>query len=492
MQKDVEEKIKNCERCIRKGKGVQKAPMNSISTSYPLELLSVDFLTVEVKGKKQNILVILDHFTKFAQAILTTDQKAKTVAKALWDGFFLTYGFPRRLLTDQGRDFESNLIKELCNLAGIKKCRTTPYHPSGNPVERLNRTLIERLRSLSVKDKDDWRKKIKLVIHAYNCCIHSSTGFSPYFLFYGRQPILPVELAFGVNTGVQMECCDYVKRIKNNMKLAYAEAKNEMNRAGLRNKKRYDVNAHGGQLEEGDRVLVRKVGNTNKVDDKWIEGVYVVLSKRNDSPVYTVRCLDTNIERTVHRNLLLPIGWIGVDNIDILDNEQSLDVNQQAEFDSDDDSEKVLQENQEIDFDDNDDDSDDSVQDRAQWAVRYTAEIVDSEFNSTAITENEEVINDNVDFDLTSEIEAEEEVASSDNEESNISTTSNDIETSNTSVELEQATVSDEQEGEEEEVVVLRRSKRQKRPVERLNLTHMVKKPDTCNNFPCWEYMGLF
>lgn len=122
--------------------------MCSIVTTGPLELLSIDYLTIEVQGKKQNILVILDHFTKFASAICTVDQKAKTVAKALWSNFFMIYGFPKRILSDRGQDFESHLLRELCELAGIKKCRTSPYHPSGNPVERWNRTLIGMIRSL--------------------------------------------------------------------------------------------------------------------------------------------------------------------------------------------------------------------------------------------------------------------------------------------------------------------------------------------------------
>lgn len=138
MATDLESRIKKWGRCIRKGAQVQKAPMCTITTSMPLELLSIDFLTIETKGKKQDILVIMDHFTKYAKAIPTRNQEAKTVAEALWNEFFMTNGFPQRILTDQGRDFEAKIIKELCAILGIEKCRTTPYHPAGNPVERWN------------------------------------------------------------------------------------------------------------------------------------------------------------------------------------------------------------------------------------------------------------------------------------------------------------------------------------------------------------------
>ncbi|XP_025076735.1 uncharacterized protein LOC112553609 [Pomacea canaliculata] len=122
MAADLKRKIQSCEHRTH----AQKAPMSTIVTSHPLELLTIDFLTIEVKGEKQNILVIMDHFTKFVQTILTRDQTARTTARALWNDFFMTYGFPGRILSDQGRDFESKLIQELCSLAGIQKCRTTP------------------------------------------------------------------------------------------------------------------------------------------------------------------------------------------------------------------------------------------------------------------------------------------------------------------------------------------------------------------------------
>lgn len=87
--------------------------------------------------------MIMDHFTKYAVAVPTRNQKAKTVAKSLWDNFLVHYGFPENLHSDRGPDFESHMIKELCKVADISKTRTTPYHPRGNPVERFN--LLQKL-----------------------------------------------------------------------------------------------------------------------------------------------------------------------------------------------------------------------------------------------------------------------------------------------------------------------------------------------------------
>ena len=119
-------------------------------------------MTVEAQknsksSKDVNILVITDHFTRFTQAIVTTSQKASVVAKVLWDQFFVNYGIPEKILSDQGRNFESKLIEELCLLSQVKKLRTTPYRPQTNgSCERFNRTLISMVGSLSDEHKGCW------------------------------------------------------------------------------------------------------------------------------------------------------------------------------------------------------------------------------------------------------------------------------------------------------------------------------------------------
>lgn len=113
----------------------------------------MDFLSLDSDRGVKDILVITDHFTKYAVAVPTPNQKARTVAKCLWENFLVHYGIPERLHSDQGLDFESHTIKELCDIAGIQEGRTTPYHPRGNPVERFHRTLLNMLGTLTEQDK---------------------------------------------------------------------------------------------------------------------------------------------------------------------------------------------------------------------------------------------------------------------------------------------------------------------------------------------------
>ena len=185
MPQSVSDFIARCGRCLRrKDWNRQRAPLVNTETFQPMELVCMDFLKLEQsKGGIENILVMTDHFTKYAQAYPTCNQSAKTTAKMLFDNFFVHYGFPRRLHSDQGRNFESKLIAELCQMANIKKSRTTPYHPMGNGIaERFNSTLLNMLGTLDPKKKADWKSHVGCLVHAYNCTKHDTTGFSPYYL----------------------------------------------------------------------------------------------------------------------------------------------------------------------------------------------------------------------------------------------------------------------------------------------------------------------
>lgn len=317
MAMDVNQKIRTCERCIRRKARAEKcAPLVNIRTSRPLELVCMDYLSLEPDGKgTKNVLVITDHFTKYAVAVPTPDQKSKTVAKALWNNFFIHYGFPERLHSDQGRDFESTLIKELCSLLGIKKTRTTPYHPRGNPVERFNRTLLEMLGTLEEEDKTRWRDFVQPLVHAYNCTRNDTTGFSPYQLMFGRQPKLPIDIAFGLNPGGQskMSHSEYVKKLAESLKESYRLATEHSLQNALHNKHRFDRKVRESALASGDRVLVRNVGirGKHKIADRWSETIFTVVKQVKDSPVYVVVPENTNgPEKVLHRDLLLPCGFL--------------------------------------------------------------------------------------------------------------------------------------------------------------------------------------
>ena len=107
MAQGVETHVKSCPRCLRFKKLPERATLNPIEATRSLELVHIDYLTTEALANSRhkrdvNELIVTDHFTRYAQAYVTPNQKAATVAKTLWDRFFVHYGFPEKILSDQG------------------------------------------------------------------------------------------------------------------------------------------------------------------------------------------------------------------------------------------------------------------------------------------------------------------------------------------------------------------------------------------------------
>lgn len=318
MQSYVEDQCRSCEACVRrKAKASKAAKLVTISTSRPLELLCMDFLKIEPDSKNtQNVLVLTDHFTRYAFAIPTRDQKATTVAKVLWEHVFVHYGFPERLHSDQGRDFESRVIQELCRTLGIKKSRTTPYHPQGNgQCERFNQTLLNLLGTLEDEKKESWRSHVSPLVHAYNCTRNDATGESPYLLMFGREPLLPIDLKLGLapDTDQPTSHHTYVKRLKDRLRRAHKLASEQAEKKSAANRKNYDATVREQAIASGDRVLVRNVRprGGRKLANRWEDQVYVVVRQCGDNmPVYEVKpSYGNGPHRTLHRNMLLPCGF---------------------------------------------------------------------------------------------------------------------------------------------------------------------------------------
>ena len=333
MDAFVKESVRACDRCIRrKAVGGKSAELVNITSSSPMEIVCLDYLSLErSKGGHENILVINDHFSRYAQAIPTRNQTAKTTARVLFDNFIVHYGFPARIHSDQGQNFESHLIEELCQIARVEKSRTTPYHPMGNgQVERFNQTLLKMLGTLEEYQKSDWKSHVPTLVHAYNATFHNSTGFSPYFIMFGRHPRLAIDAFLGItpDTLSSTKSTEYVRKLRQRLDFAYRNAQEQAKKTGAVYKHYYDETARSSVLMPGDLVLVQKVGvkGKHKIGDKWEHDPYIVISQPNDDiPVYEVRRDNSRAKKTrlLHRTLLLP--FVGLPRLDEEDFEEDPD-----------------------------------------------------------------------------------------------------------------------------------------------------------------------
>ena len=151
MTEDVTRHIQHRKRCLQFKASPDKTSLENVTTTYPMELVHMDYLTIEATegGKDIHILVITDHFTRYAQAIATSSQTAKCTTQNLWDKFIVHYGLPEKILKDQKHNTERGLLKALCEIAQVKKVRTAGYHPQTNcQCEHFNVTLISMLGTL--------------------------------------------------------------------------------------------------------------------------------------------------------------------------------------------------------------------------------------------------------------------------------------------------------------------------------------------------------
>jgi len=324
MQTDVEFHCTSaCQTCVRQKKPTlqARAPLQHLTSSAPFELVSIDFLHLETsKGGFEYILVIVDHFTRFAQAYATKSKSAQAAAERRFNEFIPRFGIPSRIHHDQGCEFENKLFHSLEKFCGMTRSRTTPYHPQGNgQAERFNSTLLSMLRTLPESQKSDWKKHINKLVHAYNCTKSEATGYSPFFLLFGRHPKIPIDLLFDLDNNVSStDHTEYAKKWRRSMTEAYQLSQQRSQQVQTRNKKMYDRKASATVLQPGDRVLVRNLtprGGPGKLRAHWEEKVHVVVKKLDSLPVYEVHPENSDKpRRTIHRNLLLPCNFLPLEH----------------------------------------------------------------------------------------------------------------------------------------------------------------------------------
>jgi len=199
VRRDIYTWTSHCTQCQKSNPAPSRAHghLQKVITGAALDIVAVDILSglpTSSDGSKY-ILVLTNYFTKRSEAYALPDAEAHTCISAMYNEFFSRFGIPRQLHSDQGKNFESKLIHELCLLAGIEKSKTTPFHPrSDGQAERLNRTLLQMLRTTATDHVNNWPSYLPTVLTAYRMTVHSVTGITPYMVMLGPEVLTPVIL----------------------------------------------------------------------------------------------------------------------------------------------------------------------------------------------------------------------------------------------------------------------------------------------------------
>ena len=249
---------RRCEQCSRfqRVQPRQQGSMQPMVVGEPWERLGIDVTgphPVSSKGNKY-ILTIIDHFTKWVELFPIRNQEAATVAQILVDRVFCAHGLPVQILTDQGPNFESELFRQLCDRLGVDKIRTSPYRPSTNGnIERFHATMHALIAKWVHSNHRDWDTKLPAVAFAYRSSVQESTGFTPFFLMYGREARIPADLVYG-EPQIEDQDVDFITRQQENFSEAFTLVRQNLAQAARRRKNRYDLRSKPQKYPIGSKV----------------------------------------------------------------------------------------------------------------------------------------------------------------------------------------------------------------------------------------------
>ena len=308
LQNDVRSYIGGCEKCAKRKNPIptRVAPMQVVRSGYPMERIAMDILgelPVTENGNKY-ILVISDYFTKWTESFAMPNMEARTCAKILVQEVVSRFGVPTKIHSDQGRQFESNLFAEMCDLLQIEKTRTTAYHPqSDGMVERFNRTLCAMLSAFVEDNHRNWDTLLPYVMMAYRCTEHETTGMTPNMLMLGRETNTPLDICFEMPPAIKSEHTnEWVWELRENLEMAHTFVRQNTGFSIQRQKRYHDRKSTFENLKVNDKVYVlfpvKGAGQTIKFCSFW-RGPFKVIEKLCDV-LYVVDCGRNGTHQVIH------------------------------------------------------------------------------------------------------------------------------------------------------------------------------------------------
>ena len=307
MYNDVRNYVQTCNECQRRGKNHRSEPLHPIKVGQPFDRLGIDLVgpfPVTARGNTY-IVVATEYLTKWPEARAIPDSTAASVVTFFYEDIICRHGCPKILQTDRGTHFVNEMLDTLCQKSGVKHKLSTAYHPQTNGlVERFNKTLCEVLAKFANENKDDWDLFVPSALFAYRTKRHETTRHEPFYLMYGREPVLPVE--FSVTT-IQAEIPetdhqeDLLKRIHaitGKLAQEHIVAQDRIYKSQQKQKQRFDAKVKIIQYKIGDLVLLyqSKLHGKQKLEPRWSGPYYVHETLPNGA--YKLRTMDGKVLKT--------------------------------------------------------------------------------------------------------------------------------------------------------------------------------------------------
>jgi transposase InsO family protein len=170
---------------------------DSTPPSRPFERVSVDLIKLpKTKNGNSYIIAFIDEFTRWPEAMAISDKNAETVLNAMKELILTRHGVPAILLSDEGPEFFNKLVFVTCKQYGVTKVFSAAYRSRGHGmIERLNRTIEDRLKHTANRRCDDWDVWLPDALFAIRSTPSRGTRLSPFLLLYGHEPTMPIDTA---------------------------------------------------------------------------------------------------------------------------------------------------------------------------------------------------------------------------------------------------------------------------------------------------------
>lgn len=267
MRKDVINYIAACHNCqkFKYNNAPTAGPMQQHVVNEPWHTIGMDIMGPfpTAATQKRFLLVVVDYFTRWIELFPMNSTTSMNIANVLTNEVFSRYGFPRYIISDNGPQFISELFQNFCDTLGIEQKFTANYHPQSNMTERVNRTLKPMIAIYAQKQPNSWDKEIPKLAFALRTAVNETTGETPAFMMFGRDPRGPLDLITSkavkgppttANEDIHFQ--EYKNKLINNLRCAYNLIEEHSEIEKIRQKEKYDRQTTPRKFMENDLVWV--------------------------------------------------------------------------------------------------------------------------------------------------------------------------------------------------------------------------------------------